>query len=304
MHLALLEPYDPNPTPCVSCGHLISPPPVRDELTLTSDETVRMGEYRRRLDMINWTPLFTAKTLSQPDRYEQLCRAIASGETWQVKWELVDGADPNQTKELKPFPLHVAAERGNVDIVRLLLSVGADPGNIHDGVTAQAFAEKASQSEVAVCLKNAVAFRMQVLSVLYPINYLLSGYFLPLPFALFAAGSCHLPLMLGVLLIGHLLLWFLLRSQTFYERCNGIGIALTLAGGLIAVGTLSLVLLALGTRAVSVNSQHSTGLGGLLAMALVSTIIAGLGYLQFKMTLGKRSSLPVRIQKPYQHWTS
>ena len=52
--------------------------------------------------------------------------AVTSGKLWRVKLALNDGADPNELSPFASSVLHVAAENGWLEIVRLLVENGAD----------------------------------------------------------------------------------------------------------------------------------------------------------------------------------
>ena len=62
---------------------------------------------------------------------ERLHLAAQDGDIQEVSQLLRDGYQPNVFDELGKTPLHYAAERGHLDVMRLLLASGADV-NAHD----------------------------------------------------------------------------------------------------------------------------------------------------------------------------
>ncbi|MGQ0649721.1 MAG: ankyrin repeat domain-containing protein [Gemmatimonadaceae bacterium] len=80
------------------------------------------------------------------------------GDLRAVKWLLDNGADPNARWshwDAMVTPLHLAAMQGHADVVRLLLSAGADPGirdSMHDS-DSMGWAEFFGRSDVVQILR-------------------------------------------------------------------------------------------------------------------------------------------------------
>jgi len=62
---------------------------------------------------------------------ERLHFAAQEGDVEEVKRLLTSGFSPNEFDDLGKTPLHYAAERGHVDVIKVLLASGADV-NAHD----------------------------------------------------------------------------------------------------------------------------------------------------------------------------
>lgn len=289
LHSAVLEPYDPTPVPCPKCGKPIAPPPVPTILQLTPDERAQMDGWHRYLNSLRLGPPVAREPY--PDRYERLRNAVTSGATWRVKWELVDGADPNLAKPMMPYPLHDAAEAGHVEIVRLLLAVGADPGNLNsDRLTPQEIAARRGHADVVEVLQRSVGPRMRILSVLFPINFLLAGFFVPAPIVWIGiAGGYFGAPSLGMLGIGYFLLWLFTGSKRFEERSRMVGYVLLLGGGLSTVLVGGLSLLVGGMNLLRQHPVLDSGLGPILIFIAASAAVTGLGYWQLKLTPGDGS---------------
>jgi ankyrin repeat protein len=106
----------------------------RKLLELTEEERQEAGDYTRRLALltsvarqINGQNAPSVKEiLPNPIQLGPMYDAVTSGKVWRVKLALNDGADPNEPGAFSPTVLHVAAENGWLDIVRLLVASGAD----------------------------------------------------------------------------------------------------------------------------------------------------------------------------------
>lgn len=75
------------------------------------------------------------------------------GDLGEVEKSLANGVDVNQTDEEGYSALHAAAENGYLDVVKLLVSKGADV-QYKAPHTALALAEMAEQNEIAAYLKS------------------------------------------------------------------------------------------------------------------------------------------------------
>jgi hypothetical protein len=287
IHLAVLDPFDPASVSCPHCGKTITPPPVPPVLQLTADEQNRMDGWNRYMNSLRKGP--PAAREQFPDRYQRLRNAVCSGETWRVKWELVDGADPNLAKPMMPYPLHDAAEGGHVEIVKLLLAVGANPGNLNsDRQTPEEVATGRGHAEVVAVLQQSVRTRMGILSILYPINFLLAGAFFPLPIAWLMMGVGRFDVAsLGLMGIGYVLLWLFGRTKRFQERSRQIAFTLLL-GGLCASAIMFLGVL-IELRNLFVLPREQVQLTSVLIFEGASLLVVGLGYWQFKLTPGDGS---------------
>jgi ankyrin repeat protein len=68
---------------------------------------------------------------------------------------LEKGADPNVRYDAVPTPLHLAARKGELEIVKLLVAAGADvAATTPGGAEAATAAEKLGHHEVAEFLRN------------------------------------------------------------------------------------------------------------------------------------------------------
>ena len=135
----------------------------RKQLELTEEEQREADEYTRCLALL--TSL--ARNINGPNAPSikeilpnvipigPMYDAVTSGKVWRVKLALNDGADPNEPGVFSPTVLHVAAENGWLDIVRLLVENGADLTRLDsEGRTPAAVAAASEQAAVARYLES------------------------------------------------------------------------------------------------------------------------------------------------------
>jgi ankyrin repeat protein len=142
----------------------------RKLLELTEDERREAEGYTRRLALLT----SAARQINGPNaasikevlpnaiRLGPMYDAVTSGKVWRGKLALNDGADPNEPGVFAPTVLHVAAENGWLDIVRLLVECGADATYLDSqGRTPAAVAAASGHSTVARYLES-VAYTKRI----------------------------------------------------------------------------------------------------------------------------------------------
>jgi ankyrin repeat protein len=80
-----------------------------------------------------------------------------AGNVGKVKLALQDNADPNEKLQNGRTALHVATEFGHIEVVQILLAVGADASAISDsGETALDVARKTQRDDLISLLEDAL----------------------------------------------------------------------------------------------------------------------------------------------------
>lgn len=92
--------------------------------------------------------------IAQAVEISPLCKAVATGNTEEVKRLINNGADVN-AKSNGLLPIHYAAKYNRVELIKILITAGSE---IHDscdsGLTALRYAEKAKANDAALFLKR------------------------------------------------------------------------------------------------------------------------------------------------------
>jgi ankyrin repeat protein len=92
--------------------------------------------------------------LSQSVEISPLCRAVATGNTEEVKRLINNGVDVNAASN-GMMPIHYAAKYNRVDMIKVLITAGSkihEPDNL--GYTALRLAEKSNADDAALFLKR------------------------------------------------------------------------------------------------------------------------------------------------------
>ncbi|MUU77941.1 ankyrin repeat domain-containing protein [Winogradskyella endarachnes] len=90
----------------------------------------------------------------QPVEVSPLCRAVATGNTEEVKRLINNGADVN-AKSNGMMPIHYAAKYNRVELIKVLITAGSEIHKSCDkGYTALRHAEKANADDAALFLKR------------------------------------------------------------------------------------------------------------------------------------------------------
>jgi ankyrin repeat protein len=135
----------------------------RKQLELTEEERREADEYTRRLALLSSVarqingpnPPSIPEIFPSAQRIGPMYDAVTSGKVWRVKLALNEGADPNEPGLFSPSVLHVAAENGWLDIVRLLVENGADLTRLDEhGRTPAALAAASGHPAVARYLES------------------------------------------------------------------------------------------------------------------------------------------------------
>ena len=92
---------------------------------------------------------FTVPGVAQAGLNDYLVKAAQEGDIEQARELLERGADPNGSYKFNLFPLHEAAARGHIEMVRLLLAKGANINAYKSGDTPLCEAAKKGHTEVA-----------------------------------------------------------------------------------------------------------------------------------------------------------
>lgn len=109
----------------------------RPQLELTPEERQESTDYHRTMEAL----MNAARQMNGPNAPSlkdlfpnaipigKMEAAVLSGNVWHVKEALMEGADPNESSVLYGTALHAAANRGQVEVVKLLVEQGADPAS-------------------------------------------------------------------------------------------------------------------------------------------------------------------------------
>jgi len=90
----------------------------------------------------------------QTKEVSPLCKAVATGNTEEVKRLLNNGVDVN-AKSKGMMPIHYAAKHNRVDLIRVLITAGSKIHQYNDqGYTALQLAQKVNAKEAAQFLKR------------------------------------------------------------------------------------------------------------------------------------------------------
>lgn len=99
-------------------------------------------------------PVTISTIVENPAEVSALAMAAAKGDVEKVKMLLKNGVDVNQ-KSNGMLPIHYAAKYNRVDVIKVLITAGSKILETSDsGLTALRYAEKSKATEAALFLKR------------------------------------------------------------------------------------------------------------------------------------------------------